>query len=62
MTIKIPRENIFDKILKLVKKERKVIISDNAYKVYQNKGPYVQIRGKRENFWKVLFRIKDHSE
>ena len=56
MTIKIPPENILDKILKLCGKEREVIIPEEAEKVYRDIGPYVQIKGKRENFFKTLFR------
>ena len=58
MTIKIPPENILDKILKLLGKERKVIVPEKADKIYQEKGPYVQIKARRESFWKALFRIK----
>jgi len=56
MTIRIPPENILDKILKLLGKERQAEIPDEAEKAYQDFGPYVQIRGKRENFFKALFR------
>ena len=56
MTIRKPPENMLDKILKLLGKEREVIIPDEADKVYKDKGPYVQIKGKRESFIKALFR------
>ncbi len=55
MTIKIPHKNFLDKILKLFRKERKIIIPEDSEKIYQNRGPYVQIRGKRESFFKTLF-------
>ena len=55
MTIKIPPENILDKILKLFGKERKVIIPEGADEVYKDKGPYVQIKAQREGFLKTLF-------
>jgi len=62
MTIRIPSENILDKILKLFGKEREVIIPEEAGKVYEDISPYVQIRGKRENFFKALFRKTDNQE
>ena len=62
MTIKIPPENILDKILKLIGKEREVIIPEKAGKVYRDIGPYVQIRGKREIFFKALLRKTEKQE
>ena len=56
MTVRIPPENILDKILKLFGKEREVIVPDEAGKAYREIGPYLQIMGKRENFFKVLVR------
>ena len=56
MTIKIPSENIFDKILKIFGKERKIIIPSEAGKIYDELGSYVQIKAKRENFFKALFK------
>jgi hypothetical protein len=58
MTVRIPQENILDKILKLFGKERKVIIPEEADKIYKDFGPYVQIKGKRENIFKSLIRRK----
>lgn len=62
MTIKIPPENVLDKILKLCGKEREVIIPDEAGKAYRDIGPYVQIRGERESFFKALFRNTGKQE
>jgi hypothetical protein len=59
VTVKIPRDNILDKILKLFGKERKVIIPEGAEGIYKDYGPYVQIKGKKETFFKALFR-KNH--
>ena len=59
MTIRKPPENILDKILKLFGKEREVIMPDEAGKVYRDIGPYVQIRGKRESFFKALLRRRE---
>lgn len=56
MTIKIPPENIFDKILKLLGKERAIIFPSGAEEIYKHNGPYVQIKARKENFFKVLFR------
>lgn len=56
MTIRIPPENILDKIIKIFGKERKIIIPDNTENIYKEKGPYVQIKAKREGFFKALFR------
>ncbi len=56
MTIRIPPENLLDKVLKLFGKERQVIMPEEAEKLYEEKGPYVQIKAKREGFFKVLFR------
>ena len=56
MTIKISPENFLDKILKLFGKERQVIMPAEAGKLYEEKGPYVQIKAKREGFFKALFR------
>ena len=58
MSIRIPPENILDKILKLFGKERKVVVPEGADEVYKDKGPYVQIKAKREGFLKTLFRKK----
>jgi hypothetical protein len=62
MTVRIPPENILDKILKLIGKEREVIIPEQAGQVYREIGPYVQIRGKRENFFKALLRKAEKKE
>jgi len=62
MTIRIPPENILDKILKLIGKEREVIIPAEAGQVYRDIGPYVQIKGKRESFFKALFRKTGKQE
>jgi len=59
MTIRIPPENFLDKVLKLFGKERRVIMPAGAGKIYDEKGPYVQIKAKREGFFKALFR-RDH--
>ena len=62
MTVRIPPENILDKILQLFGKEREVIIPEEAGKAYREIGPYVQIRGKREGFFKALLRKTEKQE
>lgn len=56
MTIRIPPENLLDKILKLFGKKRRVIMPAKAGKIYDDIGPYVQIKARREGFFKALFR------
>ncbi len=56
MTIRTPPENILDKLLKLMGKERQIIIPKETDEIYKDKGPYVQIKAKRESFWKALTR------
>jgi hypothetical protein len=59
MTIRVPPENILDKNLKNLGKERQVIIPEEAGKIYGEREPYVQIRAKRESFFKALFRRRN---
>jgi hypothetical protein len=56
MTIKIPPENLLDKLIKLFGKERQIIMPAETEKIYSDKGHYVQIKAKREGFFKALFR------
>ena len=62
MTIRIQDENILDKILSLFGKKRQVIVPEGAEKIYREHGPYVQIKGKKENFFKALFRNTEKSD
>jgi len=62
MTVRIPPENILDKILKLFGKEREVTIPEEAGEKYRDTGPYVQIKGKRESFFKALLRKAEKQE
>ena len=55
MTIRTPDDNLLDKILKLFGKEREVIVPKGADKIYREYGPHVQIKAKKENFFKALF-------
>jgi hypothetical protein len=56
MTIKIPKKNIFDKILNMLGKERKIVISRDVKETYDRFGPYVQQKVKKESFVKALFK------
>ena len=55
MTVRVPPENILDKILKLFGKERRVIVPENTGEIYNDVGPYVQIMAEREGFFIALF-------
>ncbi len=55
MTIRTPDDNILDKILKLFGKERKIVVPEGAEKIYEEYGPHVQIKAKKENFFRALF-------
>ena len=57
MTIRVPADNILDKILKLFGKERDIIIPKGADKIYREYGPYVQIKAKKENDILSLSRL-----
>ena len=59
MTIRVPPENILDRVLKLLGKERKVIVPEETDKVYKNRGLHVQIKAKKEGFFKALLRKKN---
>jgi hypothetical protein len=61
MTIKVPSDNIWDKILHLLGKNRKIIIPENAGEIYEKFGQYSTIKGRRENFWKALFRKSNND-
>ena len=58
MTIRRPPKNIPDKILALFGKERDITGPENTGEIYKKFGPYAYIKGKRESFWKALFKKK----
>ena len=62
MTIKVPPDNIWDNILNLFGKKRRVIIPDNVGEVYGKFGQYSTIKARRENFWRALFRESNNDE
>jgi hypothetical protein len=51
MTIRLPKPDVFDKILKLLGKKRAVYIPRSVYKEF---GPYITIVAKKEPFIKAL--------
>ena len=55
MTIRLPDQNIFDRILGLLGKKRGVRIPTEAYEKF---GPYCQLKAFKENYWKALLRSK----
>lgn len=57
MTIRVPEKNILDRFLALFGKSRQ-IKAPGSDEIYRDLGPYVQIKGKREGFWKALFGKK----
>jgi hypothetical protein len=58
MTVKIPADNILDKILRLFGKKRKIIISKGTNQAEKKYGPYSTTIAKKESFWKALFDKK----
>jgi len=56
MTVRLPKPNVFDDILKLLGKKRAVYIPPNIDKEF---GPYTIIVGKKESFFKALISSKN---
>lgn len=56
MTLRLPRPDLFDDILRLFGKKRAVYIPPNVYKEF---GPYSIIVGKKESFIKALISSKN---
>jgi len=56
MTIRLPKPDVFDDILRLLGKRRAVHIPPNVDKKF---GPYSTIIAKKESFIKVLISSKD---
>ncbi|KPJ78905.1 MAG: hypothetical protein AMJ54_01195 [Deltaproteobacteria bacterium SG8_13] len=56
MTIRIPPETVLDRILRLLGKERQVVIPQAAVRLCNELGPYVQVTARRESFFTALFR------
>jgi len=58
MTIRVPQEDFFDKILKKLGKKRRIIFPENIDKIYEKYGPYTQVRAKKESILRALLRKK----
>jgi len=56
MTIKIPPDNVLDKILKIIGKKRKLIIPEETGQIDKQLGPHVTTKARKEPLWKTLFR------
>lgn len=57
MTIRLPPDNILDRILTRFGKERKIILpSTHAESSRNGANPYVTLKAKNESFLKALFR------
>ena len=56
MTIRLPKPDVFDDILRLLGKRRAVYIPPNVDKEF---GPYSTIIAKKESFIKALISSKD---
>jgi hypothetical protein len=56
MTIRIPKTDVFDRILRLLNKKRAVYIPPNIDKEF---GPYSIVVAKKESFIKALMSSKN---
>jgi len=53
VSIKYPKDNILDLILKCFGKKRKIIIPKRSEELYEKYGQYAAIKAKKEGFWKA---------
>ena len=58
MTIRPPQKNLLDKFLALFGKERDIVVPEGVDEIYDKYGPYANVKVKRENFIKALFKKK----
>jgi len=56
VTIVPPKETFLDKVLRRFRRERAVLPPSNMTGILKKFGPYVLVVGKRESFWKTLFK------
>ncbi len=61
LTIRYPKQNFGDKILKFMEKERRIEVPEGFNEAHRGFGPYADVIVKRESFWKALFRKKGES-
>jgi hypothetical protein len=62
MTIKSPPDNIWDRILQLIGKKRRIVVPENVGEIYEKFGQHAIIKARKENFWKALFRKPKSDE
>jgi len=55
VTIKIPPENLLDKILKLIEKERKVIVPEEAEKIFRKRVHMYKLKRDGKAFGRCYF-------
>ena len=56
MTILPTKETFLDRILRRFLRERAILPPLNMRGILKKFGPYVIVIGKRESFWKTLFK------
>ena len=56
MTIRLPPDNLLDRILAIFGKKRKIIMPENINQIEKHLGPYANIKARKEGFFKALFR------
>lgn len=61
MTIRMPKENLADSILKTLGKKRGVKIPDGIFKKFDPQKVDVYVIAQKESFWKALLRSKDEK-
>ena len=61
MTIRMPKENVADWILKALGKKRGVKIPDGIFEKFDPQKVDVYVIAQKESFWKALFRSKDEK-
>ena len=61
MTIRMPRENFSDKILKVFGKKRGARIPEGVFRNYDPQKVDVYAVAQKESFWKALSRPKDEE-
>ena len=61
MTIKMPNEGFFDKLLKALGKKRGVKVPSGLFKEIDAQKVDVYAVAQKESFWKALLRSKDEK-
>ena len=62
MTIRVPPDNLIDRILTIFGKERKIILpSTQAESSRNGVNPYVTLKAKKESFFESLVQVARHQ-